>query len=164
MKRRAAQGQSIIQSHITLMRFPNRGATDSLASAISFDGRLSATTFSSTFPQGNSFLDVSLIPPYGITPNISLNDGTPRCAGVEGKAIPCDCPPDPALFVTSLTSLVNSGQEFPEGNSASDQLTRLQACIVTLQNIYGGPGSGVGCPAVSTTWVALQKELQSQLR
>ncbi|RMD39816.1 hypothetical protein DV735_g5330, partial [Chaetothyriales sp. CBS 134920] len=123
-----------------------------------------AATSSSGFPQEGSFLNVALIPPYGIEANVSLGDGTPRCAGLDGKAIPCDCPPDPALFVSSLTQLVSSGQQqFPEGNTPSEQLTRLQSCIVTLQNIYGGPGSGVGCPAVSTTWSALLQQIQSQL-
>jgi hypothetical protein len=44
----------------------------------------------------------------------------------------------------------------------ADQLTRLETCIVTLQNFVGGAGSGVGCPAVSTTWKELQAQLQSE--
>ena len=50
------------------------------------------------------------------------------------------------------------------GDSAADQLTRLQTCIVTLQNFKGGAGSGVGCPAVSTTWKELQTQLQSEVK
>ena len=52
---------------------------------------------------------------------------------------------------------------FPSGTSAADQLARLQTCIVTLQNFVGGPGSGVGCPIVSTTWKELQTQLQSEV-
>lgn len=50
------------------------------------------------------------------------------------------------------------------GDSTADQLTRLQTCIVTLQNFKGGAGSGVGCPAVSTTWKELQAQLQSEAK
>ncbi|RMZ84798.1 hypothetical protein DV737_g912, partial [Chaetothyriales sp. CBS 132003] len=129
---------------------------------------LTLTSFITVTVSGSllaSTLDVGLIPPYGIQANVSLNDGTPRCAGLDGKAIPCDCPPDPSLFVSSLNQLVASGQQqFPEGNTVEEQLTRLQTCIVTLQNIFGGPGSGVGCPAVSTNWTLLQSQLNSQLR
>lgn len=46
---------------------------------------------------------------------------------------------------------------FPTDNSKGSQLARIQAAIVTLQNLKG---PGVGCPAASTTFVAQQKAIQ----
>lgn len=93
----------------------------------------------------------------------------------------CDCPPTLSTFVGAVEIQVANGQKFPTGesdpypfdislltimigSSVADQLTRLQTCIVALQNFKGGPGSGVGCPAVSTTWKELQAKLQSQAK
>jgi hypothetical protein len=47
---------------------------------------------------------------------------------------------------------------FPADNSKASQLTRIQAAIVTLQNLKG---PGVGCPAASTTFVAQQQAIQN---
>ena len=93
----------------------------------------------------------------------------------------CDCPPDLGTFASAVEGFVAGGEAFPSGqslprlsqvrllitaagDSAADQLTRLQTCIVTLQNFKGGAGSGVGCPAVSTTWKELQTQLQSEVK
>src|SRR2546423_753579 len=72
--------------------------------------------------------------------------------------------------IWSVSALPLLTLEFPRptnccdlGNTAADQLTRLQTCIVTLQNFRGGAGSGVGCPIVSTTWKELQAQLLSQV-
>ena len=46
---------------------------------------------------------------------------------------------------------------FPTGNSKDEKLTRMQAALVTLQNLRG---PGVGCPAASTTFLAQQKAIQ----
>jgi hypothetical protein len=46
---------------------------------------------------------------------------------------------------------------FPEDDSKASQLARIQAALVTLQNLEG---PGVGCPASSTTLVAQQKAVQ----
>ncbi len=46
---------------------------------------------------------------------------------------------------------------FPTTNSAADQIARLNAGLITLQNLNG---PGVGCPAVSSTFQAQQKALQ----
>ena len=46
---------------------------------------------------------------------------------------------------------------FPTDNSKVSQLTRIEAAIVTLQNLNG---SGVGCPAASTTFIAQRKVVQ----
>lgn len=57
-------------------------------------------------------------------------------------------------------SVVNNpsvGISFPEDNSKESQLARINAALVTLQNLNG---PGVGCPAASTTFVAQQKAIQ----
>jgi hypothetical protein len=46
---------------------------------------------------------------------------------------------------------------FPTDNSEASQLARIEAAIITLQNING---PGVGCPAASTTFVAQQQAIQ----
>jgi hypothetical protein len=43
---------------------------------------------------------------------------------------------------------------FPTDNSPQSQLARIDAALVTLQNLNG---PGVGCPAASTTFVAQQQ-------
>ncbi|KIW67920.1 hypothetical protein PV04_03899 [Phialophora macrospora] len=111
---------------------------------------------------GSGAVQASLIPPYGITPGVKANDGTANCVGDNGKAIPCTCPPPVNNLVTAVQAQVAGGASFPTGNSAADQLARLNTCIVALQNVNGGPGSGVGCPIVSTTWTELRTQLQSE--
>ncbi|EHY52522.1 hypothetical protein ABEF95_014000 [Exophiala dermatitidis] len=124
----------------------------------------SGTASSSGTSTGSSSVDAALIPPFGITAGIKANDGTANCVGDGGKGIPCDCPPTLDTFVKAVEQTVAGGAAFPSGNSAADQLARLQTCIVTLQNFKGGAGSGVGCPAVSTTWKELQTKLQSETK
>ena len=46
---------------------------------------------------------------------------------------------------------------FPSDNSQGSQLARINAALVTLQNLRG---PGVGCPASATTFVAQQKAIQ----
>lgn len=46
---------------------------------------------------------------------------------------------------------------FPTDNSQASQLARIQTALVTLQNLNG---PGVGCPAVSTTFLAQQKAIK----
>ncbi|OAL24925.1 hypothetical protein AYO22_05261 [Fonsecaea multimorphosa] len=111
-----------------------------------------ATTAASTGGTTSSgSVDTSLIPPFGITPGVKATDGTANCVGDNNVDIP------------ALETFVASGMSFPSGTSAQDQLTRLQTCIVTLQNFRGGAGSGVGCPIVATTWKELQAQLQSEV-
>jgi hypothetical protein len=64
-------------------------------------------------------IDVSLIPPYGVTPGVKLNDGTPRCAGDQGKPIDCDCPPDVNLLAGAIEAQVALGRSFPNGKFRS---------------------------------------------
>ncbi|EXJ81215.1 hypothetical protein A1O3_07505 [Capronia epimyces CBS 606.96] len=127
-------------------------------------GILSTASPSPPAGAGSSSVDASLIPPFDITAGVKANDGTANCVGDNKIAIPCDCPPDTATFVKAVQDSVAGGAAFPPGTSAADQLTRLQTCIVTLQNFKGGAGSGVGCPIVSTTWKELQAQLQSQVK
>ena len=46
---------------------------------------------------------------------------------------------------------------FPTGNDKASQSARINAAIVTLQNLRG---PGVGCPAASTTFVAQLQAIQ----
>ncbi|KAH9834182.1 uncharacterized protein C8Q71DRAFT_771562 [Rhodofomes roseus] len=116
-----------------------------------------------------STVDPTLVPDYGITANTNPT-GTGDCDGVNGVKIPCFCPPNRDEFIGNLTANVAAGQvltnptvklSFPLDASPQSALARLDACLVTLQNQRG---SGVGCPAAATTWVALQKSLQSQIQ
>jgi len=101
--------------------------------------------------------------------------GTGNCAGaVNGTnglpiQIPCSCPPAFDEFLDSLNANVAAGEavnnptvklEFPEDDSNASAITRMQASLVTLQNLHG---SGVGCPAVSTTYNAQLAALQQGL-
>jgi len=47
---------------------------------------------------------------------------------------------------------------FPTDNSKASQLARINAALVTLQNLRG---PGAGCPAASTTFVAQQAAIQN---
>lgn len=107
-------------------------------------------------------------------------DGIKNAAGQVVK-IPCSCPPDRDSFIAvsissslprvavlklvlqSLSANVAAGHavnntgvvvSFPTDNSKASKLARVQAAIVTLQNLKG---PGVGCPAASTTFVAQQQ-------
>ncbi|KAK5557042.1 hypothetical protein LTR46_004853 [Exophiala xenobiotica] len=108
-------------------------------------------------------VDGSSCPAFGITAGVKASDGTANCAGDNGVDIPCNCPPDLNTFTSFLGEVVSGGAQFPSGTSAADQLTRLQTCLVALQNFRGGQGSGVGCPIVSTMWKELQAQLQSEV-
>jgi len=66
----------------------------------------------------------------------------------------------------SLNANVNAGHAtnnpsipvtFPTGQDNASKVARIQASLVTLQNLNG---PGVGCPAASTTLVAQQAALQ----
>jgi hypothetical protein len=88
-----------------------------------------------------------------------------NCNGIPGPngapiKIPCACPPSRAAFISSLNANVNAGHavhnpsvpvSFPTGSGSGDEVARIQASIITLQN-FNGPGQG--CPAASTTFSA----------
>ncbi|KAL6305129.1 hypothetical protein BKA93DRAFT_232580 [Sparassis latifolia] len=116
-------------------------------------------------------VDVSLVPQYGVQQGINP-DGN-NCDGIAGSngkpiLIPCQCPPDRNEFISKLNANVAAGHvlqnpsvqlSFPSDNSTASQLARVFACLVTLQNFNS---SGVGCPASSTTWVALQHSISEE--
>jgi hypothetical protein len=86
-------------------------------------------------------------------------DGIPGPSGAPIK-IPCSCPPSRDAFIDSLNANVNAGHavhnpsvalSFPTGSGSGDEVARIQASIITLQNLNG---PGVGCPAASTTFSA----------
>lgn len=67
------------------------------------------------------------------------------------------CPPDNATYIASLQANVAAGfavnntavaVQFPTDDSSASLATRINAALVTLQNLEG---SGKGCPASSTT-------------
>lgn len=104
----------------------------------------------------------ALAPPLGFQSGVNPT-GTGDCDGAVNGAngqpikVPCTCPPSQADFNQQLTNNANAGEainnpsvkvSFPTGSSSADQVARIQAALVTLQNLNG---PGVGCPAVSTT-------------
>jgi len=113
-------------------------------------------------------VDPNLVPPFGIVAGTDP-DGTGNCVGVNGVLIPCSCPPPEDQFLQQLNANVAAGHavknpvapvSFPTDNSPQSQIARIQAVLVTLQNLNG---AGVGCPAASTTLLAQQQALQAQL-
>jgi len=116
-------------------------------------------------------VDVSLVPSFGFSSGVNPT-GTGDCDGAVNGAnglpikVPCACPPDRDAFIQSLNANVAAGHavknpsilvSFPTSNSKEDQLARIGAALVTLQNL-NGPGQG--CPASSTTFSAQQKAIQ----
>lgn len=115
-------------------------------------------------------IDPALVPEFGLAAGINPT-GTGDCDGITNAAgnvvkIPCFCPPNRADFIASLEANVAAGRvvnnpgvsvSFPTGNSKDEKLQRMQAALVTLQNLRG---PGVGCPAASTTFLAQQKAIQ----
>jgi len=117
-------------------------------------------------------VDPNLVPQFGVTPGIH-DTASASCLGIDGSngqpiLIPCQCPPDRDTFIDSLNANVAAGfvvhnpsvaVTFPQDNSTASQLARIDACLVTLQNLNG---TGQGCPASSTTWIALQKSISEE--
>ena len=112
---------------------------------------------------GSGTVDPNLVPQFGVTAGQGA-DGTGNCQGVNGKAIPCFCPPDRNAFIQKMQQFVSAGNalgtpvSFPTDNSAASQKQRIETAIITLQNFNGTPG--VGCPAASTTFVQQQAAIQ----
>jgi hypothetical protein len=100
-----------------------------------------------------------LVPQFGVTAGQSP-DGTGNCIGINNIKIPCSCPPDRNTFIADLNANVAAGHatnnpsiavSFPTGSDNASAAQRIEAAIVTLQNLNG---PGVGCPAASTTFSA----------
>jgi hypothetical protein len=115
-------------------------------------------------------VDPALVPEFGVQAGVNPT-GTGDCDGITNASgqvvkIPCSCPPDRSTFLQALNDNVKAGRavnnptiavSFPTGDSKDDKLARIQAALVTLQNLKG---PGVGCPAASTTLLAQQKAIQ----
>lgn len=119
-------------------------------------------------PAAAGGVDPALVPDFGIVAGTNPT-GTGDCDGVNGIKIPCTCPPERAFFIQELNANVEAGRarnndnpniavSFPTGNSKADQLTRLNAATVTLQNLFG---SGKGCPQAATTFGAQSQAINA---
>ncbi|KAF5314949.1 hypothetical protein D9619_007392 [Psilocybe cf. subviscida] len=131
----------------------------------------SSSSSSSTSKSTSSGVDPSLVPQFGLAAGLNPTgtgdcDGIPNAQGVPIK-IPCSCPPDRTSFIQSLSANVAAGHavnnptiqvSFPTDNSKASKLARLNAAVVTLQNLRG---PGVGCPAASTTFTAQAQAIQN---
>jgi len=118
-----------------------------------------------------SGVDPALVPEFDHAAGINPT-GTGDCDGVTDPSgavikIPCSCPPDRNSFIQSLNDNVNAGHavnnpsisvSFPTDDSKASKLARINAALVTLQNLRG---PGAGCPASSTTFVAQQAAIQN---
>ncbi|KAK1227350.1 hypothetical protein PQX77_009672 [Marasmius sp. AFHP31] len=112
-------------------------------------------------------IDPNLVPQFGHQRGLNPT-GTGDCDGIPGAPkIPCSCPPDRDEFIRQLDANAAAGRavknpsvalSFPTGNSKEDQLARISVALITLQNLNG---PGVGCPAVSTTFLQQQKDIQA---
>jgi hypothetical protein len=123
---------------------------------------------SSPAPAGG--VDPALVPDFGHQAGLNPT-GTGDCDGITNAAgqvvkVPCSCPPDRDTFIQSLSANVAAGHavnnptvvvSFPTDDSNASKAARIQASLVTLQNL-NGPGKG--CPAASTTLLAQLKAVQ----
>ncbi|GJE92655.1 hypothetical protein PsYK624_088100 [Phanerochaete sordida] len=113
-----------------------------------------------------------LAPPLGFTAGKNPT-GTGDCDGAVNDAsgnpikVPCTCPPSQDVYLAALTTNVQAGKavnnpsvavSFPTGSSKQEQAARIEAALVTIQNLNG---PGVGCPAASTTLSSQLKTAQS---
>jgi hypothetical protein len=111
-----------------------------------------------------------LAPDFGFSSGVNPT-GTGDCDGaVNGPngqpiKIPCFCPPPRGEFLAALEANVAAGHavnnpgvqvSYAFGDSNGDKIARIQASLITLQNMRG---PGVGCPAASTTLLAQQRAL-----
>jgi len=114
-------------------------------------------------------VDTALIPEFGHQAGINPT-GTGDCDGITNASgavikVPCSCPPPRQDFIKALNANVAAnhavnnpsvGVSFPTGNDKGSKLARMNAAIVTLQNLHG---PGKGCPAASTTFSAQLKAI-----
>jgi len=116
-------------------------------------------------------VDRNLVPEFGHEPGQNPT-GTGDCDGIPNPAgqpikVPCICPPDKEDFIQSLSANVAVGHavnntnikvSFPTGDDKLSKLSRINAAIITLQNLRG---AGIGCPTSSTTFVAQRNAIQN---
>ncbi|KAF8269395.1 hypothetical protein EI94DRAFT_1725344 [Lactarius quietus] len=117
----------------------------------------------SSRPISQRDVNENLIPQFGFQSGLNPTgsgdcDGAVNGANGQPIKIPCDCPPDRDSFVQKLNANVAAGHVttnptvlvgFPQDNSTSSQIARINTAIDTLQNL---DGPGKGCPVVSTTF------------
>ncbi|KAI6382237.1 hypothetical protein MCOR25_000825 [Pyricularia grisea] len=109
---------------------------------------------------GSSGLNPDLVPSFGVIPNTNRDAQQPgSCDGFTGTEIvliPCSCPPDREVFLSSLRDAIAAGSFVDEpisfSNDAADDSpatnrVRADAMLVVLQSFSGV--RGVGCPAAS---------------
>ncbi|KAH0586436.1 hypothetical protein H2248_007671 [Termitomyces sp. 'cryptogamus'] len=127
------------------------------------------TSVSSPVPT-TSGVNVALVPEFGHAAGLNPT-GTGDCDGITNDAgqvikVPCSCPPNRDTFIASLNANVAAGHvvnnpsvqlTFPADESNASKAARINAALVTLQNLNG---PGVGCPAASTTFLAQLKAVQ----
>ncbi|KAF9453155.1 hypothetical protein P691DRAFT_802035 [Macrolepiota fuliginosa MF-IS2] len=121
-------------------------------------------------PASGGGVDPALAPDFGHQAGLNPT-GTGDCDGITNAAgqvvkVPCSCPPDRTSFIQSLSQNVAAGHAvnnpsvavtFPTDDSNASKAARIQAALVTLQNLNG---PGVGCPAASTTFSAQLQAVQ----
>jgi len=122
-------------------------------------------------PPAAGGVDPALVPEFGHPSGLNPT-GTGDCDGITNAAgvvvkIPCACPPPRDEFIASLSANVAAGRavnnpgvsvSFPTDDSKASKIARMQASLVTLQNLRG---PGVGCPAAATTFLAQQAAIQN---
>jgi len=122
-------------------------------------------------PTSTGGVDPALVPEFGLQAGLNPT-GTGDCDGITNAAgqvvkIPCSCPPERQSFIQALSENVAAGHavknpgvqvSFPTDDSNASKAARIQAALVTLQNLNG---PGVGCPAASTTLLSQLKAVQS---
>jgi len=140
------------------------------APAVTTPAAPAATSPAATTPAAGG-VNPALVPQFGLAAGLNPTgtgdcDGIPNAQGVPIK-IPCSCPPDRESFIQSLSANVAAGHavnnptvslSFPTDDSKASKLARINASIITLQNLRG---PGVGCPAASTTFSAQAKAIQN---
>jgi len=111
----------------------------------------------------------NLIPDIEVQAGIKDPAGSANCLGLSNGFIPCSCPPDESTFISQLNANVAAGHavnnpsvslSFPTDSSPQSQIARLEAGIITFQNL-NGPGQG--CPATASSFVFQQQALQAQI-
>ncbi|KAH6911425.1 hypothetical protein BKA70DRAFT_1398347 [Coprinopsis sp. MPI-PUGE-AT-0042] len=112
-------------------------------------------------PPAAGGVDPALVPEFGHPSGLNPT-GTGDCDGITNAAgvvvkIPCACPLPRDEFIASLSANVAAGLSFPTDDSKASKIARMQASLVTLQNLRG---PGVGCPA-ATTFLAQQAAIQN---
>ncbi|KAJ7644462.1 hypothetical protein FB45DRAFT_975944 [Roridomyces roridus] len=143
-------------------------AQQSGAAAPAVAAAVPATTTPATAAPSSALVDASLVPDFGVTAGVKDPAGSASCVGINGKLIPCTCPPSRDDFIASVSANVANGHDvnnpaiaapFPTDDSIGSQVTRMQTLLSSLQNLNG---AGVGCPAVSTTFSAQLAALQAK--